>query len=239
MTTGVWRSDLQRFLAKYPELAARPEITAALDGIISLREAQKRIHGLFWKHHQNLDLLWVYGEFLYLSGYDTHPDQNVNRFMIRASNETTRTVKCLAFEQWQAHYPQGYPGYVWLHYPSEREKQTVRYIWQVSVYHQYENALTHDISNRLITSDNAGCSWNRRRCCWYREQVPYSIEYSISMIAEYSDGRLQVIENRTFDWEKEVLPIRHHPVRYYPVLPHAPAFITEQMRPGQQEEVAR
>ncbi len=221
MTTNAQHSDLQKFLTNYPHVATRSEITAAVDGIISLQEAQQHIHALFWKYHQNLKLLWIYGEFLYLSGYDTHPEHLVDSLIIRTCNETTWAVKRLAFEQWQARHPEGYPGYVWLHYPSKREQQTIRQVWQVSVYHRFRYAVTHDISIRLSVYDNG--TWDLSQSHWYRKHVPF-IDYSTSMIAEYPDGQLKVIDNITFDWNKEVLPMRHCPVR-----PHVPAYIIEQM----------
>jgi hypothetical protein len=225
-------TDLQTFLTNHQEVATHSEITDALNGISSLHEAQKQIHSLFWKHHQNFDLLRIYGEFLYLSGYDTHPDHNRDSLMICVSNQTTRTVKRLALEQWQARFPQAYPGYVWLHYPNEQEqRQGKRQVWQVSVYHQYENALTHAISIRLGIYD--GYSWDQSRSRWYREHAPYAINYSTSMIAEYLDGRLQVIDNITYDWDKKDLSMRH-----CSVLPHVPAFISEHMFPGNRGRVS-
>lgn len=213
-------TDLQQFLANYPHVATHAEITAAIDGISSLREAQKRIHALFWQSHQNLKLLWIYGEFLYLSGYDTHPNHNMDSLIIRTSNETTRTVKRLAFEQWQVRHPEGYPGIVWLHPATSREQQTIQQVWQVSVYHRFRYAVTHDISIRLSIYDEANGAFDLSRSRWYRKHVPF-IDYSTSMIAEYPDGQFKVIKNFTFDWEKDDLPMRHCRVR-----PHEPVYIT-------------
>ena len=118
--------DIQEFLTHYPKVATHPKITAALNLVTSLWEAQRLIHALFWQSHQNMDLLWIYGEFLYLSGYAPHPEHNGGSLIIRTDNETTRMVKRLAFEQWQEYHPQGYPGFVWLHPPTEQEKQTIQ-----------------------------------------------------------------------------------------------------------------
>jgi hypothetical protein len=222
VTTGAHHSDLQQIFVKHSKVATHPEITAALDGIISLQVAQKRIHTLFWEHYQDLDLLWRYGEFLYLSGYDTHPDLSIASSLVYDDCETTRTIKELALEQWRAVTPAGYPGYLWLHTSDEKDRaQGIKQMWQVSVYHRYENALVHDISNRLSTCKD-GKYWDHTLCYWYRNQVPYGIDYNGSMISEFHDGRLQVVKNYSIDWKQANAFPTTAPIR-----PHAPAFITE------------
>ena len=106
-----------------------------------------------------------------------------------------------------------YPGYIWLHTPNEKETvQGIKQIWQVAVYPQYEQALTHDISNRLSRSED-GTYWDHQYCGWYLRQVPYQVEHHDTTIAEYPDGHLVVKQNwRLLKEDPWIVKVPVHPL---------------------------
>ena len=93
-------NTLHTFLDQHPDLANHAEITEALRDVLSLRTAQSVIQERFWAGFPDLSLLWIYGEFLYLSGCDTHPYPKIQReifcSIVLEDCATVWTVKQLA-----------------------------------------------------------------------------------------------------------------------------------------------
>ena len=156
-------------------------------------------------HSRELEEQRVYGEFLYLTHYLTHPEDTSPRVLIEKENQITQGVKEMACEQWSSTFPHGYAGAVWCHTPKEEERrQGIIHVWQVAVYASYEHALHHNIACRFLEV---------QEYYWYLEQVHILPRHCDSFIHEDRHGIFKVSENYGLDEQCQY-------VTQAPVSPH-------------------